>query len=232
MKRRPKSTEYVVAGVKSHAQSRLLVELAELLLGHGITPALLHEVMDQAFVRAAARGARLKNGRVNYSRIAAKTGLPRAAIRQLIHQEIPTRHALSPLDQVIHGWRTDSDFLDDAGRPKPILLSGQHETFVQLVKKYAGDIPQRALLQEMIDGGFAARRGNLLRLRGYKRRGCMPLYSAKYVSSFVTTILRKIRMEEAPRLQGTGAQNNSTIVLTSRAVPRATPSSRSSRRSS
>ncbi len=230
MKRRPKSTEYVVAGVKSHAQSRLLIELAELLLGHGITPALLHEVMDQAFVRAAARGARLKNGRVNYSRIAAKTGLPRAAIRQLIHQKIPTRHVLSPLDQVIHGWRTDSDFLDDTGRPKAILLSGQHETFVQLVKRYAGDIPQRALLQEMIDGGFAALRGNLLRLRGYKRR--MPLYSEKYVRSFITTILRKIRMEEAPRLQGTSAQNKSTIVLTSRAVPPATPSSRSSRRSS
>src|ERR1700691_6188140 len=99
--------------------SDLLLELARALQPAGITPKLFTELARQAFARAAADSARLRNGRINYSRIFAQTGLTRANVRQLLEdiRHRPDLKSAAPIDKVIRGWRTDKRFVGQSGRP-------------------------------------------------------------------------------------------------------------------
>jgi hypothetical protein len=129
----------------------VLTELALTLLPRGMTPGRFSEMASTAFVRAAADICRLRNGRVNHSRVAAQTGLTRADVRRLLKQTAfeSARRGPSPLERVIDGWRTDRTFATRRGHPKRLRLSGPRGSFTCLVKKYGGDVPHRAILDEL-----------------------------------------------------------------------------------
>lgn len=130
----------------------LLTELACALLRRGLTPKRFTELARLAFVQAAAQGSKLRNGRVNQSRVAAQTGLSRAEVSRLLRRDsVPMRQSSrpAPVERVVNGWRTDRVFTDKQGQPRRLRISGATRTFAGLVKKYAGDVPHRALLEEL-----------------------------------------------------------------------------------
>ena len=145
---------------ENYTQLEQLTDIADVLLINGITPAQVHALMDWAFARAAARTAQLKNGRTNYSRVAAKTGLRRMVVRNLLHREAETPHTPSPLNRLALAWRSDVDFLDNAGKPKQLAIVGH--AFARLAHRYAPDIPKRALIDELVGSGLASIRGKVL----------------------------------------------------------------------
>ncbi len=149
----------------TQTELKLLTDVADLLLSNGITPSQVHALMDSAFAHAAARTAQLKNGRTNYSRVAAKTGLRRAVVRDLLRAEVATPDISSPLDRLACGWRSDGDFLDGTGKPKELVIGGRRDPFTRLARRYAPDIPTRALIDELIGSGLASLRGRALVLR-------------------------------------------------------------------
>lgn len=51
--------------------------------------------------------------------------------------------------RVIEGWQSDHRFLDQSGRPRELRLKGTRASFVTLARKYAGDVPYRAVLLEL-----------------------------------------------------------------------------------
>lgn len=55
--------------------------------------------------------------------------------------------------RVITGWLRDSDFGDGKGHPRPLRMEGRRASFEALVKCYSGDIPVRALLDELLRVG-------------------------------------------------------------------------------
>lgn len=127
----------------------LLTELAFALLPRGMTPKRFGELARSAFVLAAADMSKLPNGRVNYSRVAAQTGVTRADVRRLLrHEEFPAQ-GQTALERVIDGWRTDREFAASLGRPRRLRVSGRRASFVRLVGKYGGDVPHRAVLDEL-----------------------------------------------------------------------------------
>jgi hypothetical protein len=128
-----------------------LVELAFALLPRGMTPGRFGELARFAFVRAAAGMSRLRNGRVNYSRVAAQTGLSRADVKRLLKTDAldSRRSAHAPMERVVNGWRTDPEFSQRPGRPKGLSIAGPRESFASLVRKYGGDVPHRAVLDEL-----------------------------------------------------------------------------------
>jgi hypothetical protein len=130
---------------------QFLVELAFTLLPRGMTPKRFGELARYAFVRAAADLSRLRNGKVSYSRVAAQTGLSRADVRRLLeHETLPYRGPdRAPLERVINGWRTDRQFTDGRGRPKRLKRYGSGTSFVALARKFGGDVPHKALLDEL-----------------------------------------------------------------------------------
>jgi hypothetical protein len=128
----------------------LLSELALVLLPRGMTPKRFSELARCAFVQAAADIARMRNGRVNHSRVAALTGLTRADVKRLLNRNgFESQGGKAAVERVIHGWRTDGEFAVYPGRAKPLRIVGRRGSFARLVKKYGGDVPHRAVLEEL-----------------------------------------------------------------------------------
>ena len=129
----------------------LLSELAFVLLPRGMTPRRFAELARFAFVRAATEMSKLRNGRVNYSRVAAQTGLSRADVKRLLKSDVFDLHrvARAPMERVVNGWRTDRLFSHGSGLPKGLRIAGSGASFARLVRKYGGDVPPRAVLDEL-----------------------------------------------------------------------------------
>src|SRR5689334_23009357 len=132
---------------------RLLLGLAQHLLPAGITPAYFGDLATQAFVRAAARISKCRNGRVNSSRIAVLASLRRVEVKRLLTDAVKTDAAFSKRQprthRVLAGWRTDRRYLDRKGHPRRLPMQGKSGSFVSLVKAFAGDVPPRAVLEEL-----------------------------------------------------------------------------------
>jgi hypothetical protein len=138
------------------------------LLARGMTPKSFSEVSRSAFVHAAAVRSRLRNGRINYSRVAAQTGITRADVRRLLSQDkhsLPAAPDGTPVERVIRGWRSDRQFSRNVGKPNPLRISGSDVSFTLLARKYAGDVPYRAVLNELERMGAVIIEGDLVHLR-------------------------------------------------------------------
>lgn len=146
---------------------RLLTELALVLLPRGITPKRFGDLARCAFVQVAAEASKRRNGSVNHSRVAAQTGLSRSDVRRLLSASVfnSMRSYQTPVTRVITGWRTDRKFAAVSGRSKPLKISGSGGSFSSLVKKYAGDIPHRAVLDEMLRIGMVSEVNDTVRLQ-------------------------------------------------------------------
>src|SRR5689334_14037827 len=128
----------------------LLGELAEPLMRVGITPRLFGELAAEAFVKAACQASTLRNGRINQSRVAVLTGLSRPEVRKLMRGPRTASSRYQPRTmRVIDGWISDSRYITRAGTPRALPMSGGRLSFAALVRKYAGDVPPHALLEEL-----------------------------------------------------------------------------------
>ena len=152
---------------------RHLVEpLARVFLLLGIGVGEFTSICKAAYVSVAAEKARSKSGRVNRSRVAVITGLTRAEVTRLlaVGNNVPRqpwhRHRAA---RVLDGWFLDPAFKSRDGRPKDLPKNGGVGSFGSLVRKYGGDIPVRAVLEELLNSdAIEMRRNGMLRPR---RRG-------------------------------------------------------------
>ncbi len=129
---------------------QLLTQLALALLPRGMTPRRFSELARWAFVQAAADISRLRNGRINHSRVAAQTGLTRAEVKRFLKYNAFASRVFgqTPVERVIEGWRTDRRFLLRC-QPKSLPIYGKKDSFELLVKRFGGDVPHRAVLDEL-----------------------------------------------------------------------------------
>jgi Family of unknown function (DUF6502) len=129
----------------------LLTELAFVLLPRGMTPKRFSDMVRAAFVQVAADISRLRNGKVNHSRVAAQTGVSRADVKKLLKGDVfaSPHRSQTAIEKVIEGWRTDREFTPRPGKPRRLSISGPRSSFARLVQKYGGDVPPRAVLDEL-----------------------------------------------------------------------------------
>lgn len=144
---------------------QLLSALARLLVPAGITPKYFEQLATRAFVHAAGDIARCRNGRINRSRVAALTSLRRGEIRRILSERSVSRLTeLNQPEKVISGWLSDKRFTDSSGRPRRLRIRGSRNSFMALTREFAGDIPYRAVLEELRRSKVVRERGNLLEL--------------------------------------------------------------------
>jgi hypothetical protein len=166
--RKPRRVSVSAATLKgATALEHLLTEFALVLLPRGMTPKRFAALARFAFVQAASDMSKLRNGRVNHSRVAAQTGLTRADVKRLLKYNAfgSTSRGQTALERVTEGWRADREFLNHAGNPAQLSVSGARGSFERLVRKYGGDIPHRAVLDELRRIGCVIDVGSNVRLR-------------------------------------------------------------------
>ena len=131
----------------------VLRPIAKILLRYGIGFREFAEVAKTAFVDVATSDFGIRGRPTNISRVAVMTGLTRKEIKRLRDGLETGYESLSvkstPLAAVIHRWHSDSEYLDDSGRPAFLPFKGKRRSFESLVKKYGGDIPPGAMRAEL-----------------------------------------------------------------------------------
>ena len=140
---------------------RLLRPLVRILLRNGVSYITFSDFAKWVYVDVASKEFDIKGRKQSTSRVAVITGLSRkevTRVRQLPKPDDRTStEKYNRAARVIAAWRRDKNFLDAEGNPAPLPLAGPDASFSELVKRFSGDAPVRAILDELIRVGAAER---------------------------------------------------------------------------
>jgi hypothetical protein len=146
------------------AIKRMMRPLIRILLRNGISFPTFADIAKNLFVEVARSEFGIKGRKQSTSRIAVITGLTRKEVTRISRLSFPgdqtSAERYNRASRVVSGWCRDGDFLDSKGQPALLELSGRARTFQDLVKRYSGDIPYRAVLDELVSQGVVHRQEN------------------------------------------------------------------------
>ena len=144
------------------AYRHLLTPLVRVLLRNGISYLEFAEVAREVFVNVAGRDFTLPKRKISLSRMAIMTGLSRKEVARLAREGGQIRRAsheseLNRVGRVLQGWYTDSEFTGPYGVPLDLKFDDapRKPSFTELVRRYSGDMPARAMLDELLRVGAA-----------------------------------------------------------------------------
>jgi len=202
---------------------RILRPLTRLLLRNGIPFGEFSELVKRAYVEAALEDFDDGRRKPTDSRAAVMTGLTRKEVKR--QREILTGQSSGAGDvlhsnrasRVVSGWVHDAAFQTNGGEPAILSFDGQL-SFSELVKRYSGDMPPRAVLDELLRVGVVSvdeeSGGLVLQQRAYVPAGDseeMLQIFGEDVSDLIATIDHNLASSESgqsPMFQRTLTYNN------------------------
>jgi hypothetical protein len=129
--------------------------LVRILLRHGISFKEFSEVVKAVYVDVASHDFQIAGKKQTLSRIAIITGLTRKEVGRIAEilqrGDTPEINYVDRVSNVLGGWHQDPDFTGPYGIPRELEFdSDQGRDFAELVKRYSGDMPARAMLEELL----------------------------------------------------------------------------------
>jgi Family of unknown function (DUF6502) len=144
-------------GALTAAVSAILRALAKVLLRHGVSYHAFADLAKRAYIQTAGDEFGIPGRKVSGSRISVLTGLTRKEVQKLNESDIaPDSEALERYNRaarVVSGWIRDPEFIDQAGNPLELAMDGPKSSFAELVRRHSGDVPPRAILDELLHVG-------------------------------------------------------------------------------
>ena len=145
----------------SAAVLRLLRPLVRILLRNGVSYSTFADFVKWVYVDVASKEFGIKGRKQSTSRVSVITGLSRKEVLRVRLLPRPDDHATTEkynrAARVIAAWRRDRKFLDTEGKPALLPIAGSDVSFSELVKRFSGDVPVRATLDELIRVGAVER---------------------------------------------------------------------------
>ena len=136
---------------------RLLRPLVRLMIHHGISFQAFAEAAKWIYVDVAGEQFRIPGRKMSKSRIAVITGLTRREVDRLTQEQPPpmdsSQEFYNRALRVFMGWLEDDDFRAADGSPLPLALVDGDRSFAELVRRYSGNQPVRAVLDELMRVG-------------------------------------------------------------------------------
>lgn len=136
---------------------KLLRPLVAILLRNGISYSHFDELVKKSYVDVAFDEFKIPGKKQTISRVAALTGLTRKEVKRLHEVEnienSDVGEKYNRATRVISGWLTDKDFCVDINIPNKLTIDDGERSFTQLVKRYSGDIPSKAMLDLLVATG-------------------------------------------------------------------------------
>lgn len=136
------------------AAIRILAPLVRIFLRNGISYGTFSALVKEAYVKVAMEDFTIEGRKQSISRVSVLTGLHRKEVKKIQENivsgnEHPLQEKCNRAARVISGWQLDLDFLDINGRPAQLPVKGNGVTFETLVKRFSGNMPARAILDEL-----------------------------------------------------------------------------------
>lgn len=136
----------------------ILKPLIRILLRNNISYPAFDDMVRKAYVEVAEHEFKVDGKKQTNSRISTLTGLSRKEVKRL--QDLPEEETENNVlkynraARVVYGWVHDSEYQEQDGKQKPLNFDGDGNSFCKLVKQYSGDVPPRAILDELMRIGL------------------------------------------------------------------------------
>ena len=157
-----------IQGAVLTACRQFMRPIIQLLIRHGVGYREFSEICKALFVDVASSEYGLRGRKTNMSRVAVMTGISRKEVRKI--RDTPELDMLASVSRVrrpelvLSIWHNDPDYSDSKLDPKRIRFDGPGPTFRDLVTRVGGDIPPKAMLNELIRAGSVIEEGEKLRV--------------------------------------------------------------------
>ena len=148
-----RSKEILTRGILFSVR-KILSPLVRILLRNGIPYGSFADLAKGVYVDVASREFGIPGRKQSTSRISVLTGLSRKEVTRILTLPSPdegnARETYNRAARVISGWIRDRRFSDGKGNPHILPVEGEKNSFKELVKAFSGDVPARAVLDELI----------------------------------------------------------------------------------
>lgn len=135
---------------------RMLRPLVRVMLRGGMTFQAFAELAKHVFVEVGMTEFGIEGRKQTISRVAILTGLSRKEVQRVLTESKTHDHEeherYNRASRVVAGWVRDRAFTNRKGEPATLSLEGRN-SFAQLVKQHSGDVPARAVLDELLRVG-------------------------------------------------------------------------------
>lgn len=137
------------------AIDRLLTAIFRVLLRHGMSYTEFDAVARRVYVDVALRDFGIPGKKPSISRASILSGLSRKEVQRLLSETSPlaTPTSENRAVRVLTAWTRDADFVDAQGEPRVLSLQEGAVSFAELVRRHSGDMPARAVLDELVRVG-------------------------------------------------------------------------------
>jgi len=138
---------------------RLLRPLVRICLRNGLPYGAFADLVKRVYVEVAGDEFSLPGRKQSVSRISVITGLSRKEVSRVRGIATPDDavavERYNRAARVISGWVRDPAFTEPAGGPARLPVEGDGSSFATLVRRFSGDVPPRAILDELVRVGAA-----------------------------------------------------------------------------
>jgi Family of unknown function (DUF6502) len=143
------------------AIERVLRPLFRILLRNNMSFKAFLDIAKRAYVEVADSEFGIPGKKQSVSRVALLSGLTRKEVQRLLDAPVAddaeTGERYNRAARVVAGWVRDPEFSDADGNPKVLTLQENttpgRASFASLVRRFSGDIPFRAVLDELLRVG-------------------------------------------------------------------------------
>jgi hypothetical protein len=146
------------------AVMRLLRPLVRILLDHGVPFATFAEIARWVYVEVAERDFALPGRKQTDSRVSVLTGLTRKDVARIKKVEKPEDEAsalsYNRAARVVSAWVREYPMEGTASGVAPLPLEGRRKSLSELVRRHSGDMPVRAVVDELLRVGAIRLRGS------------------------------------------------------------------------
>lgn len=145
------------------ALKRLLRPLVRILIRRSISCAAFEALIRDVYVDVAMNDFSIDGKKPTLSRASVLTGLSRKEVQRLWTLAPQEREdygdRYNRAARVMTAWIREGEFLDPAGQPRALPLDGSI-SFVTLSKRFSGDMPPKAVLDELLRVGAVSQRAD------------------------------------------------------------------------
>lgn len=140
---------------------KLLRPLVRLMLRNGFTYGDFADLSKWTFMDVASKEFGIPGRKQTVSRVSVITGLTRKEVSRLQKIDTPDdsaiAHQYNRAARVISGWLRDPRFQTKKGAPAALYFDKGDASFSVLVKEHSGDVPPRAIYDELVRVGTIAK---------------------------------------------------------------------------
>ena len=144
------------------AIAHLLRPLFRVLLRHQMSFHAFEELAKRVYVDVAIRDFGIPGKKPSISRASILSGLTRKEVQRLVAEPLQPEalegERYNRAARVLTAWTRDPDFADAHGEPKALEPQDGSQGFAALVRRHSGDVPVRAVLDELLRVGAVRRR--------------------------------------------------------------------------